>query len=274
MKLSIIQAIILGLIQGLTEFLPISSSGHLILVREVFHFPDPGKIFDVILHFGTLIALIIFFRQDLINVFKGMLEGIKKGKIYGDYNTNLFWFLVISTIPGGLFGFLFKDKLESIRSVYLISSLLIGFGILLFISDQKGTKKRTLKDLTWKDAVIVGLMQALALFPGVSRSGICMTAALFLGFNREDAARYSFLVSIPLIGGISAYGIIKILKNSPAMGDIMLYVTGLTVAAISGFLCIKFLLDYLKKGTYLGFAIYRAVMGILLIVLFVMGVVK
>lgn len=274
MKLTAIQTIILALVQGLTEFLPVSSSGHLILVRDVLKFPDPGKVFDVMLHCGTLIALVIYFRNDLIGVVKGMIEGAKKGKFFGTDETNMFWFLVISTIPGGLFGFLFNDKLEEIKNVYLISGLLISFGIVLFISDKMGKKNRSLSDLTWKDALLVGIMQALALFPGVSRSGICMTTALFLGFDRKDSARFSFLVSIPLIGGISTYGIIKILKSHPDGGAISLYILGLAVAAISGFLCIKYLIDYLKKGTFLGFAIYRAVIGILLIILCIMGVVK
>ncbi|MCD4784396.1 MAG: undecaprenyl-diphosphatase UppP [Candidatus Eremiobacteraeota bacterium] len=271
MKLSIIQTIILGIIQGLTEFLPISSSGHLILVREVFHFPDPGKVFDVILHMGTLIALVIYFWNDLTGIVKSFIKSAKKGKFYGDKNVNLFWFLIISTIPGGLFGFIFKDKLEELKNVYLISVLLIVFGILLLVSDRVGKKEKSMEQLTWKDAVFVGLMQALALFPGVSRSGVCMTTALFLGFTREVSARFSFLVSIPLIAGVSAYGVIKIIGDNPDGGAILIYAVGLVTAAVSGFFCIKFLLDYLKKGTFLGFAIYRFAIGLLLIILGLMG---
>jgi len=273
MKLNIIQTIILGIIQGLTEFLPISSSGHLILTREVFHFPDPGKVFDVILHLGTLIALVIYFWNDLVSIVKSFMKSVLKGKFYGDENVNFFWFLIISTIPGALFGFIFKDKLEGIKNVYLISGLLIGFGILLLISDRVGKKDKDIDKLTWKDATFVGLMQALALFPGVSRSGICMTAALFLGFTREVSARYSFLISVPIIAGVSVYGVMKIIINHPNGGEIMTYAVGLITAAISGFFCIKFLLDYLKKGTFLGFAIYRFVIGILLIILGLLGVV-
>lgn len=273
MKLRIIQTIILGIIQGLTEFLPISSSGHLILVRELFHFPDPGKVFDVILHMGTLIALVIYFWNDLTEIVKSFIKSVRKGKFYGDKDVNFFWFLVISTIPGGLLGFIFKDKLEGIRNVYLISVLLIVFGILLLVSDKIGKKEKSMDQLTWKDALFVGLMQAFALFPGVSRSGISMTAALFMGFTREVSARFSFLISIPLIAGVSVYGVIKIIGDHPDGGAILIYAVGLITAAISGFFCIKFLLDYLKKGTFLGFAIYRFAIGFLLIILGLVGVV-
>lgn len=274
MELNAIQAMILGLVQGLGEFLPISSSGHLILMREVFRYPEPGKIFDVMLHGGTLISLMVFFWKDIVSILKAALEDIKKGRFYGEKNINLIWFLIISTIPAGIAGILFNDYLESIRSIYFISALLIFFGFLLLMADRRGDKSRILDGLTWKDALIVGLLQALALFPGVSRSGICMTGALLLGFNRETSARYSFLISIPLIAGTSVYGLMKLLKSPPDNGGMMIYGIGMLTACVSGFLCIKFLLDYLKKGTFLGFTIYRAVLGILLIIMGIMGIVK
>lgn len=267
MKLSVIQSIILGIVQGLTEFLPISSSGHLILTREVFKFPDPGKLFDLMLHFGTLVAIVIYFREDLKGVAVGFFEGVKNRRFFGEPRINMFWFLVISTIPGALFGVFFNDKLEEIKNVYLISALLIGFGILLLVSDRTGRKLKTMEALTWKDALIIGVLQAIALFPGVSRSGICMTGALFLGFNREASARYTFLISFPIIAGASFYGFYKILKSGPDGGALLIYAVGMVAAAVSGFFCIKFLIDYLKKGTFLGFTIYRVIVGILLIVL-------
>ncbi|MFP4498028.1 MAG: undecaprenyl-diphosphatase UppP [Vulcanimicrobiota bacterium] len=272
--LSIFQAFILGIIQGLTEFLPVSSSGHLILTREVFNFPDPGKTFDILMHFGTLIALIIYFRDDLIEIANSTFKSFKQKKFYGSNETNLFWFLIISTIPGALFGLLFNDKLEDIKSIYIISTLLIIFGIFLFVSDITGKKTKEISQFTFKDAAVVGLAQALALFPGVSRSGITMTAALFLGFSRASSARYSFLISIPLIVGISIYGLIKIIKSAPQISAIMVLIVGFIASMASGFLCIKFLLGYLKKGTFKGFVIYREIMGVLLIILGLMGIIK
>lgn len=272
MKLSIIQSVILGIIQGLTEFLPVSSSGHLILVREVFKFPDPGKTFDLILHLGTFIGVLIYFRKDLLTIFLAFINGVKKKQLYGEPEINLFWFMIISTIPGGVLGFLYKDVLEEINNVYLISGLLIVFGIILLLAEKLSKNIKSMKDLSWKDSIIVGLAQAVALFPGVSRSGSSMTAALFLGFNREASARYSFLISIPIIGGASLYGLVKIIKTGVEDGELGIYVIGFLVSAITGFLCIKYLLDYLKKGSFTGFVVYRVILGVLLIGLGLAGI--
>lgn len=265
-QLSFLQSIILGIIQGLTEFLPISSSAHLIITREVFNFPEPGKTFDIIVHFGTLVALIVYFREDLAKIITSFYKSARRKKLYGTPEVNLFWFLIISTIPGGLFGALFNEKLEKINNIYLIGALLIGFGILLLVFDWKGSQKLDINSFTFKDALIVGLFQALALFPGVSRSGVTITAALFLGYTREDSARYSFLISIPLIAGISVYGTYKLFKAGPDSMTITVFALGFLAAAVSGFLCIKFLLNYLKKGSFVGFVIYRVVIGLALII--------
>jgi len=267
-----IQAVILGIVQGLSEFLPISSSGHLILVREVFHFPDPGKTFDIMMHLGTLIALIVYFWGDLVRLFSGFFRQIvKEKKAWGTLETDMVWFIVISTIPGGILGLLYNDWLESIRNVYLISSLLIVFGVILWIVDRKSPKSKTLDRLTAYDALIIGVMQALALFPGVSRSGISMTAVMLLGFTREDAARYSFLISIPLIGGTSIYGLAKIISSGPDSSAVIVLALGVAASFISGLLCIKFLLDFLKKRTFNGFVIYRVLLGLFLILWSMMG---
>jgi undecaprenyl-diphosphatase len=269
-----IQSIIEGVVQGLSEFLPISSSGHLIVTRQLFNIPDPGKTFDILMHLGTLIALVVYFWSDLTALAKGFWADARQGKLYGTKNTGMVWFMVVSTIPGGLFGALFNEKLEEIRNVYLISILLIVFGLVLFAADRWGKKARVLDDLTLKDAVLIGIAQALALFPGVSRSGVTMTTAMFLGFDRESSARYSFLISIPLIGGISAYGLLKLIKSQPDGGQAMVYFLGLLASAASGFLCIKFLLNYLKKGGFTGFVIYRAALGAILIILGILGLIK
>ncbi len=251
-----------------------SSSGHLILTRQVFQFPDPGKTYDIILHLATLIALVIYFWTDLTDICSGIFKDIKNKKLYGTPDTNMAWFLIISTIPGGAFGLLFKDRLEQITSIYPISTLLIIFGLILYIADIKGRKERNLESITLKDAVIIGLFQAVALFPGVSRSGITMTAALLLGFDRQTAARYSFLISIPLIAGISAYGVFNVIRTGLDSGGMMIYGIGFLASLVSGFLCIKFLLDYLKRGSFAGFVIYRVLLGLLLVGLGIAGVIK
>ncbi|MCE1248011.1 MAG: undecaprenyl-diphosphatase UppP [Firmicutes bacterium] len=274
MSLNYFQAIILGLIQGATEFLPVSSSAHLLITRNVFHFPDPSKTYDIMLHMGTLIALVIYFRKDLINIAKGVLRSLFKGKLYGEPAINLFWFLCISTIPAGLFGVKFGDQLENINNTYLISSMLIIFGIVLFLADKKGRKEKKVTDVTWKDALIVGLFQAIALFPGVSRSGICMTAALMLGLTRKDSARYSFLISVPLITAISLHGLISLFKHHPNNGELTMYAVGMLAAVISGFVCIKYLLNFLNKNSFFGFTVYRVILGMLLIILAVAGVIR
>jgi undecaprenyl-diphosphatase len=274
LSLSYFQAVILGIIQGATEFLPVSSSAHLLLTRTVFHFPDPSKTYDIMLHMGTLIALIIYFRKDLINIASGAFKTLKKGKFFGEPEINLVWFLCISTIPAGLLGLFLEETLENINNTYVISALLILFGLFLFRADKKGKKRKIIANITWQDALVVGVMQSMALVPGVSRSGICMTAALMLGFTREDSARYSFLISIPLIGAISLHGLAKLIKMHPANGELTIYAIGMLASIISGFIVIKFLLDFLKKNSFLGFTVYRIVLGILLITLALTGVIK
>ncbi len=266
-----IQSAILGIIQGLTEFLPISSSAHLIIVRHLFSFPEPGKTFDILMHFGTLVALFVYFGKDLVKLFQDSISHLKKGDISNSTSAKLLAYMVISTIPGGVFGLLYKDKLENIQNIYLISGLLIFFGITLFVSDKVGSKSKKISDFTVKDALIIGFAQALALFPGVSRSGITMTFALFLGFSREDSARYSFLISIPLISGVSIYGLYKLFSTGVDNGTLLVYGIGFLASAISGFLCIKYLLEYLKKGTFSVFVVYRVALGILLISLAALG---
>jgi undecaprenyl-diphosphatase len=270
-ELNFIQSIVLGLVQGFSEFLPISSSGHLILTREILKFPDPGKTYDVIVHIGTLIALLAYFWKDLLEIGKGVFGNFREKKFYGTNDTNIFWFLIISTIPGALFGALFEDKLETINSPYIVSALLITFGLILFFSDRLGRKQLNISHLTWKHAVIVGVAQAIALFPGVSRSGITMTAALMLGFTREASARYAFLISIPITAGVCAYSTVKLLQSGPEIGMLMIYVAGLIASMISGFLCIKYLLEYLRKGTFSVFVVYRIIIGTTLIVLGLRG---
>ncbi|MGE5455071.1 MAG: undecaprenyl-diphosphate phosphatase, partial [Methylocystaceae bacterium] len=194
--MSLIEAIIMGLVQGLGEFLPISSSAHLILVPWLFKWTDPGLIFDIGLHLGTLIAVLVFFWQDWIKLLKGAFGGTRSTE------GRLFWYLVLATIPGVLIGFMLESKAETVfRSPVLIAIMLIIMGVLLYWADQRGKKRVDLENIKLSSALTIGFSQALAIIPGVSRSGITMTTALLLGLKREEAARFSFLLSTPIIFG-------------------------------------------------------------------------
>jgi undecaprenyl-diphosphatase len=199
-SLSALQAIVLGLVQGLTEFLPISSSGHLAIIPLVSAWPDQGLAFDCVVHLGTLTAVVYYFRTDLANMSVGFVETIKKRSWSANRDGQMAWMIGFATIPAGIFGLALKDYVENdLRSVETIAIASIVFGVLLLAADKMGKHKRTEDKWDLKDTLIVGFAQAVSLIPGTSRSGITMTAALFLGYTREAAARFSFLLSIPVI---------------------------------------------------------------------------
>jgi len=256
---SLLEAIILGLVQGLGEFLPISSSAHLILVPWLFNWPDPGLTFDIGLHLGTLVAVLVFFWKDWIQLLKGAVKGLRTTE------GRLFWFLVLATIPGALIGFVLEDTAETVfRNPMLIAIMLIVMGIILYWADQRGKKNVPLERINLGTALAIGLSQALAIIPGVSRSGATMTAALLLGLKREDAARFSFLLSTPIIFGA---GIIKMpeLVAHPEMitGN---FIVGIVVSALVGLASIGFLLKYLQTKNFLPFAWYRFLLGALVLI--------
>lgn len=256
--MDIFQAVVLGLVQGLGEFLPISSSAHLVLVPWLFNWNDPGLTFDIALHVGTLVAIVLYFWKDWLNLIG---KGIKNPK---EREGKLFWYLVLATIPGAIVGFLLEQKAETIfRNPVLIASMLIVLGGLLYFVDRKSRKETDLKNISLKTSFLVGLSQALAIIPGVSRSGITMTTALALGMTRESAARFSFLLSAPIIFGAAAIKIPKIIAH-PSMIDIH-FVAGMAVACITGLASIGFLLRYLQTRTFLPFAWYRFILGAVVI---------
>lgn len=258
--MSLLEAIIMGLVQGVGEFLPISSSAHLILVPWLFKWPDPGLTFDIGLHLGTLVAVLIFFWKDWVQLLKGGIRGMRTTE------GRLFWFLVMATIPGALIGFLLESSAETIfRAPLLIAIMLIIMGVVLYWADQRGKKRVSLEHITMGTALTIGLSQALAIIPGVSRSGITMTAALLLGLKREDAARFSFLLSTPIIFGA---GVIKLpeLISHPALitGN---FIIGIVISALAGLASIGFLLKFLQTRNFLPFAWYRFLLGALVIIL-------
>lgn len=257
----IMQALILGIVQGLTELLPISSSAHLNLIPWIFNWNIPES-FDVALHFGTLLAIGIFFFKDWIALIKGgYKQVVKKEK---SIEGRMFWYIVAATIPGGAIGFLLDHFIgESLGKMpLLIAIALILMGIILYIADKKAPAKTTYENMTFKQTFLIGLSQALAFIPGVSRSGVTMTAGRIMGVDRESTAKYSFMLSAPIVLGATLYKFKDFVFNIP-------FVVGVLASFLVGIAVIKFLLQYLKKGSFKVFAIYRVVVGLAIIGLFI-----
>lgn len=257
--MSIIQAIVYGIVQGIGEFLPISSTAHLLLVPWFFRWTDPGVAFDVALHLGTAAAVILFFWKDWVTLINA---GIRQPK---SKNGILFWLLVLATIPGGLFGVLLDKYMEGFRNPALVGVMLIIMGIVLYYADKHSAKEIKLEDIGLKRSLIVGISQIFAIIPGVSRSGITMSAGRLLGIERESIAKFTFLLSAPIILGDALYHAAKI-GTVPI--DKTSFIVAVLTAAIVGFLSIKFLLNYLKTKGFGIFAIYRFVLGVLVIVMY------
>jgi undecaprenyl-diphosphatase len=258
-------AIFLGVIQGLTEFLPISSSGHLALLEHYFKVEGGGLSFDILLHVGSLIALLVYFRSDWL----GMARAIFKPSPYTRLERRLFICLAVASIPGALAGILFKHQAETIfRQPWRIALLLGGVGLLLILGEKLARHTRPLTNLNLGDALLIGLSQALAVMPGVSRSGITMTTGLFLGFTRETAARFSFLLATPIIAGAGLYDLLKWFKHPPEHLSITTGVLGFLAALLSSYLAIRFLLSFLRRHTFYPFAAYRLLLAAVVLVLF------
>lgn len=264
--MDLIQIIVLALVQGLTEFLPISSSAHLILVPLLTGWQDQGLAFDVAVHVGTLSAVVLYFRKQL-----GTMAVDWFGSIKGRHtpDSRLAWAVLFGTIPVGLSGLLFKDFIsESLRGAMVIAATQFVFGALLWWADIKGRRQRDEYSIGWKDVMIIGIAQAIALIPGTSRSGITITAALMVGLNRQAAARFSFLLSIPVIvlaGGLETLDYLTVAQGS----DFGSLIIGAIISGISAYLCIHYFLKLLDKIGMLPFVIYRLLLGALLVVLFI-----
>ncbi len=257
--MDVVQAIILALIQGLTEFLPVSSSAHLILPSQVLGWPDQGAAFDVAVHLGTLTAVVVYFFGDIRRVVTGFFSGLQQRKLNADVQLGIN--IVIATIPAVIVGGLFNDFIETnLRSSFVIACTTIIFGLLLWASEKSGSLNKEEHQITWRVALLIGCAQALALIPGTSRSGITMTAALFLGFNRSVSARFSMLLSIPIILAAGLLETIKLLKTVEPV-DWQIMGIGIVVSALSAFLCIHLFLRWLERIGMLPFVIYRLLLG-------------
>ncbi len=260
--MSMIQAIWLAIIQGFTEFLPISSSAHLILPSELLGWPDQGLAFDVAVHMGSLIAVISYFRHEISDLVRSWLQNV--GGAAATPESRMAWHIIVATIPAGLAGLLFSDFIEThLRSMAVIAFTTILFGLLLGWVDKNYRHSRPLSDASWRSALFVGCAQALALIPGTSRSGITITAGLMLGFEREAAARFSFLMAIPIIVLSAGYKLVQLKQLEQV--DFLPIIVGTAFSGITAYLCIKYFLALINKVGMMPFVIYRLLLGAALI---------
>jgi undecaprenyl-diphosphatase len=268
------QAIVLAVVQGLTEFLPVSSTAHLVLFPWLFHWPDPGLAFDVALHAGTLLAVLLFFLREWIEL---VLCGVgfhypkRAAELHVMQKQRMFWYLTAATIPAALAGYFFEQKVEAVwRKPIPIAIAMIAIGLVMWYAELHGRRDRHIEQTSLGDSLVVGIAQAIALFPGVSRSGITISAGMFRGMTREAAARFSFLLSTPVIGGAAAKELPKLFKMQRT-GELGMPLSSvfisIVVSAIVGYAVIAFFLQYLQTRTLKIFIYYRILFGIVVLVL-------
>lgn len=261
-------SIVAGIIQGLTEFLPISSSGHLILFHDIFgfHFPDE-LLFDVMLHLGTLLAVVIFFYHDIQKIIRGFLSSLVNWNLKNNYNQRIAWLVFIGTLPAALVGYLFEDFItNTLRSPLVVAISLIVIGLLFFIAEKSFKHQKDLQMATGWDSLVIGLAQILALIPGVSRSGITIIAGMGRKLKRDEAARFSFLISAPIIFGAAIKQLLEI--KSFAGVNFLVLLIGVLSSAITGYLVIRYLIKYLSNHSLNIFAWYRLIIGCLTLIWF------
>jgi undecaprenyl-diphosphatase len=283
MTTTLLEALILGIVQGLTEFIPISSSAHLIIVPWLFGWTDPvitSLTFDIALHLGTLLAVLIYFAGDFSRLIGAWFASVRERRIGADPDRRLAWFVLIGTIPGAIIGFLLESKIDALfhrpgvpiqpLAMLVLAVIIAGLGALLLLADRLSRHQEELRDLTFRQAIAIGLAQALAIFPGVSRSGSTITAGLGLGLKREDAARFSFLLSAPIIAGAGLKGVVEILTGletgAMAPSEWGIFLVGVIASAITGYLCIRFLLRFLQHHRMDLFVYYRFALAVLIAV--------
>jgi undecaprenyl-diphosphatase len=281
--MNIFEAVFLGILQGFTEFLPISSTGHLTVAGKLMSLISPGApeqwtSFIAVIQLGTLVSILIYFWRDLWNISKDFLsENLKERKSFStqSFNSRTGWFIIIGTIPVAVIGLLFKDIIEGAltKNLYVIAGSLIGLAIILRIAERTARFSKEIKDITILNSIFIGIAQAFALIPGSSRSGTTITGGLFVGLNRESAARFSFLLSVPAVlasGLLQLYEALKFIDPAMALNLIISTI----VSGISGYIAIDFLLRYLRKNTTFLFIYYRIVLGIIIIVLLTSGLIQ
>ena len=274
--MSLIEAIVLGLVQGLTEFLPISSTAHLRIVPAFFGWEDPGAAFTAVTQLGTMAAVLLYFRADLWRIARAWLGSLPPGRPAGGLDARLGWYLIAATVPIVVFGVLFERQIETgARSLYLMGTTLIGLGLVLLAAERVGSHRRPLESISAREGVLVGFAQAAALVPGVSRSGATISAGLFLGLDRQSAARFSFLLSVPAVVLSGVFQLVGIVRGDPGEsgGFVGLAVATLLAFAV-GYASIAFLLRWLASHSTAVFVVYRVVLGVVVLALAAVGVIS
>lgn len=266
--MSILEAIFLGIVQGATEFLPISSSGHLILVPSLLNLPQPDLNVIAIAHFGTLLAVVVYFRRDLADIATAVLRGLRGREPLGDDEARLGWYIIVGTIPVAVAGLLFNGPIDSILAQPTVTALLLtSTGVILIVGELIMTETKTLAGIGLVDTTIVALAQVLALLPGISRSGVTISAGLGRGFDRRSAARFSFLLGIPAIAGAAIFALVDLYQSPVGTTQAPQLLATFSSAAIIGYLCIHFLMEWLRNKSFYPFAAYCLALGALVLVL-------
>ena len=274
--MSVLEAIVLGIVQGLTEFLPISSTGHLRIVPAFLGWEDPGAAFTAVTQLGTMAAVLLYFREDLVRIAFAWWRSVFDRPLRRELDARLGWYIVLGTIPIGIFGVLFKDQIETgARDLYLIGVALIVLGLVLLLAEKVGTRERSIEQIRTKDGFAIGFAQALALIPGVSRSGATITAGLFMGLDRPAAARFSFLLSVPavVLSGLLELGTILSEDDEDGTGLLALVVATL-MAFVSGYAAIAWLLRFLSTHSTVIFVVYRVALGAVVLALTAAGAIE
>lgn len=267
------EAVVLGIVQGLTEFLPVSSSAHILIVSQFFGWQDPGAAFTAVTQIGTEMAVIIYFRKDIWRIITTWVQSLYTPALRGNIDARMGWYVIIGTLPIAILGFVFQDQIETVaRNLWLVAGTLIVFGIILGAADRFGRKTKETDDLTVRDGILFGFGQALALIPGVSRSGATISAGLALGYSREAATRYAFLLAIPAVMASGLYEATKIGDGpAPEWGPT---IVATVIAFVIGYLVISWLIKYISTNSYMPFVIYRIALGVLVLILLSTGVLE
>ena len=266
------EALVLGIVQGLTEFLPISSSAHILIVSTLFGWGDPGAAFTAVTQLGTETAVLVYFRRDIWRILTTWTRSLYTPELRGNIDARMGWYVIIGTLPIGFFGFVFSDQIETAaRNLWLVATVLILFGLVLGAADRYGREDKTLDDLTARTGLIYGFGQALALIPGVSRSGATISTGRVLGFDRPSATRYAFLLAIPAVLVSGLYEATKIGDDTSTSWGPTIFAT--VIAFFIGYAVISWLIRYVSHGSFLPFVIYRVALGALLLVLLGTGVI-
>lgn len=270
MTVSWFEAVFLGVVQGLTEFLPISSSAHILVFSQLFGWQDPGAAFTAVIQIGTELAVIVFFWRDIVRIVRTWARSLVNRELRSDIDARMGWYIIIGTIPIAVLGLAFSSQIETAaRNLWLVAFTLIVFGLILGIADRIGSKIRTLSALNGRDGILLGFGQALALIPGVSRSGATISVGLFLGYTREAAARYAFLLAVPAVLASGLYEATKIGSDSSVTWGPTILAT--VIAFFVGLAVIAWLLRWVSTRSYTPFVIYRIAAGALIIVLLTTG---